>query len=195
MLTSGHNLLRPWTLGDLDFVLAAARDPQISRFSSVGLATNALEARRWISSRASSDRMDWVIDGSGDPIGRVSLAYINPEDGVAEIGYWVLPAHRRRGVATTAVAAVEQHAYGSMRLRRLVIRHELENSASCALASSRGYQAEGTQRAVFVRRGEPRDLHVHALLDTDLAARDVLGEARGRQPIGRAGQPAPAPTE
>ena len=104
-------------------------------------------------------------------VGRVSLAHIDTVDGVAEVGYWLLPEHRGHGIATAAVGAVEEHAFDSLGLARLVIRHEPENQRSCLLAQRRGYLEEGTQRGAFARDGLRRDLHVHARLATDLPAR------------------------
>lgn len=92
-------------------------------------------------------------------------------DGVAEVGYWLLPEHRGHGLASAAVGVVEEHAFDSLGLARLVIRHEPQNRRSCRLAERRGYLKEGTQRGAFERQGLRRDLHVHALLATDPRAR------------------------
>ena len=167
VLSAGHYVLRAWTLDDVDFVLEAARDPEIARFSSVGMSVTPDDARHWIEKRHSDDRLDWVIEDTSTPIGRVSLAHIDLNDEVAEVGYWVVADQRRRGVASSAVATAESHAFHELGLVRLFIRHEPENVASCALAESRGYLAEGTQRGAFTRAGARRDLHVHGLLATD----------------------------
>ena len=162
-------MLRGWSLADADIaaVVRAAEDRDIARFSSVGAATSAQLAAAWIRSRDEPDRLDWAIATSDDVLGRVSLAHIDEADGVAEIGYWLLPEHRGRGLASEAVAAVELHAFDSLGLARLVIRHEPENQRSCLLAQRRGYLEEGTQRGAFERAGLRRDLHVHARLATD----------------------------
>jgi RimJ/RimL family protein N-acetyltransferase len=169
VLTVGRFELRPWSSGDLDFVIAAASDAAIGRFSSVGTATSPAAALEWLGTRTEPGRRDWVVVSADEPIGRVCLAHINSRDGVAEIGYWVLPEYRRQGVASASVAIVEEHAFAAEGLSRLVIRHEPENQASCALALSRGYLAEGTERGAFERRGARRDLHVHGLLAADRA--------------------------
>jgi RimJ/RimL family protein N-acetyltransferase len=159
--------LRGWRPADVEVALAAARDPEIARYSSVGESLTTEAAHRWIQSRHASDRLDWVIELEAQAVGRVSLAHIDTGDLVAEVGYWVLPEHRRRGVASEAVACVESYAFNDLRLVRLFIRHEPDNVASCTFASSRGYVAEGTQRGAFTRAGLRRDLHVHGLLVTD----------------------------
>lgn len=113
------------------------------------------------------NRLDWAITTPTAIVGRVSLAHIGATDGEAELGYWLLPEHRGRGLASAAVGAIEHHAFGPLGLGRLTIRHEPENDRSCRLAQRRGYLPDGTARGAFVRGGQRRDLHVHALLATD----------------------------
>jgi len=165
----GHLVLRGWNLTDVDItaVLRAAHDPDIGRYSRVGSARTSEAAEQWIRTRDVADRLDWAITTSTEILGRVSLANIDPADGVAEFGYWLLPEHRGCGIATAAVGAIEQHAFGPLDLGRLIIRHEPQNDRSCLLAQRRGYVAEGTQRGALVRDGERRDLHMHARLVTD----------------------------
>ena len=182
VLRAGPSVLRAWTPDDVDFVMAAAQDAEIGRYSSVGMAVDTTAAMRWITSRHADDRLDWVIEQSGSPLGRVSLAHIDVNDQVAEVGYWVVAEQRRRGIASSAVAAAEAYAFADLGLVRLFIRHEPENVASCSLAESRGYVAEGTQRGAFTRAGARRDLHVHGLLVTDeVVANAVVANAVASQ--------------
>lgn len=162
-------VLRGWrnTTLDIDAVLRAAHDPDISQYSTVGSGTTPMRAAQWIEGRTASDRLDWAITRKDEVMGRVSLADIDTTAGIAEVGYWLLPANRGRGIASAAVGAVEYHAFGSLGLARLMIRHEPPNMRSCMLAERCGYLAEGTVRSVFVRDGVRRDLHMHARLATD----------------------------
>lgn len=166
---AGRIVLRGWSLTpkDIAAVVHAAQDPDIARFSSVGSATTVELAAAWIQSREELNRRDWVIATPTTIVGRVCLGHIDHADGVAEVGYWLLPAHRGSGIASAAVAVVERHAFDEIGLERLVIRHEPQNDRSCLLAQRRGYLPEGTQRGAFERDGQRRDLHVHARLATD----------------------------
>lgn len=165
----GRIVLRQWRLTDADIaaVVQAARDRDIARFSSVGSATSVELAAAWIQSRDEQDRLDWAITTPSAIVGRVSLAHIDHADGVAEVGYWLLPEHRGSGIASAAVGTTELHAFDALSLGRLVIRHDLDNQRSCLLAQRRGYLEEGTQRGAFERRGRRQDLHTHARLATD----------------------------
>jgi RimJ/RimL family protein N-acetyltransferase len=81
------------------------------------------------------ERMAAVLDTPGaagwalyyiierDPRGLVGVAGFGgpPKiDGVVEVGYSVLVAHRRRGFASEAVAALLAHAFGDPRVTRVV---------------------------------------------------------------------------
>jgi ribosomal-protein-alanine N-acetyltransferase len=117
--------------------------------------------------RREPDRLDWMVSSEEGAVGRVSLAHIDYGEGVAEVGYWILSESRRQGFASLALGLVETHAFTELGLGRLVIRHEPDNTASCAFADRKGYRAEGTQRGAFVRGGVRRDLHVHSRLADD----------------------------
>jgi RimJ/RimL family protein N-acetyltransferase len=173
VLHRGDLTLRGWQLDDghVDAVLYAARDPLIRDYSSVGRVRDRAQARAWITSRMTPPRIDWVVRESDLIVGRIGLHRIQLDEGVGELGYWLLPEARGRGVATSAVQTVESWAFGDLGLGRLEIRHEPANERSCALALRCGYPAEGTQRGVFppqdAKDGVRLDLHLHARLATD----------------------------
>jgi len=172
-LVAGTLQLRPW-LGDerdVQAVLHASRDPDIQRYSSAGRVNGHVEALAWIASRQAAPRIDWAIDHSATVVGRIGLHRVDDEDGVAEIGYWLLPEHRGKGIATQAVLAVTEWGFKDRGLGRLEIRHELLNQRSCLLASRCHFLPEGVQRGAMPRDPsadtERVDLHVHARLFSD----------------------------
>jgi RimJ/RimL family protein N-acetyltransferase len=90
---------------------------------------------------------------------------INPTSG--EIGYWMHPAARGRGLMTEAVRMVVRHALDPEGLdrRRLVLYAAADNPASNAVAIAAGYQHYGTQRAAErLGDGSYDDLHGYELL-------------------------------
>ena len=90
-----------------------------------------------------------------------------PSRGQAEIGYWVGPWARRRGVATAALRALSEHAFGAG-LQRLELLTHWENGASQRVALAAGYQREGVRRAALPRRdGERDDVVAFARLAAD----------------------------
>ena len=74
----------------------------------------------------------------------------------AEIGYWVGPWARGRGVATDAVRTLSAHALDTG-LERLELLTHWENAASQRVALAAGYQREGVRRGALPDRSGGRD--------------------------------------
>lgn len=88
-----------------------------------------------------------IVDSATDrPIGGVGLSQVVPGRGQAELGYWVAPQARRRGVATVATRALAAAAFraGLIRLELLV---QAENPASQRVAVAAGFHPTGVRRS------------------------------------------------
>ncbi len=160
-------VLRPWGLRDAPALVIAYADPAIQRWH-MRVLTEVAEAEQWIAATragwAGATHADWAVDVAGTVAGRVNLRNVDAFDGLAEIGYWVLPAARGRGVATRAVTALTGWALGEFGLHRLELEHSVANEASCGVALAAGYPAEGVRRARVRHADGWHDMHVHARL-------------------------------
>ncbi|WP_327368910.1 GNAT family N-acetyltransferase [Streptomyces sp. NBC_01217] len=187
-LDLGDVLLRPWGREAaelevlLDGLVAAAADPLIARWNPFRAADRseavaALEHREaiWDSGDAA---LFAVLDATGDALlGNVTLRWVDRADGLAMIGYWMLPAARGRGLATRGTGAVTGWAFATADARRIEIAHAAGNEASCRVADRCGYLPEGTLRASH-RYGDGvyHDEHLHARLATDPEPDSVPGQ-------------------
>ena len=90
-------------------------------------------------------------------------------DGVGEIGYWVAPWARRRGVAGAALGLLSGWAIGHLGLERLQLKADLRNEASQAVAIRAGFRREGVLRSYVEMKGERRDMVIFSLLPGDRA--------------------------
>jgi RimJ/RimL family protein N-acetyltransferase len=166
-IVAGRLQLRPVAAAALPALLAAADDAL--RITSP-LADPA-RAARFVA--ATNDWTDgdlcwgvFAVDGS--LLGGVSVFHVSAEQGDGELGYWVLPAARRQGVAGDAVRAVSRFCFSRVGLRRLQLFHAVDNPASCATARSAGFLLEGTLRQGYrYHDGVVRDEHLHARLAVD----------------------------
>jgi ribosomal-protein-serine acetyltransferase len=101
-------------------------------------------------------------------VGMVGLPEIDWANRSAEIGYWLDRAHRGRGIMTSAVDALVDHAFASLNLNRLEIRTDVENAASRAVAERLGFRYEGTLRQSYrVTDERYSDDAVYSLLASD----------------------------
>jgi RimJ/RimL family protein N-acetyltransferase len=164
------------TTRDLDDVVAAFEDAEIALWNpSVRRPGSTLRdrAKLWIADRSewTSDHASWVVrDVDGTLVGQVSLHHIDTEGGTAEVGYWLTPQGRGRGLGTAAVAAATTYAFDIRELARVELFHAVENEASCRLALRCGFLHEGISRQSYVYGdGLRHDEHLHARLATDPA--------------------------
>ncbi len=113
-LTDGVVRLRPWSADDADVLAAAWADPEIQRWTAVPPPERRSEtdARRWIAGEALRRERNVALDLAIAPadvadrtvLGEVGLVVLAGGPGRAEVGWWVGPLHRRRGIASRAVA-------------------------------------------------------------------------------------------
>lgn len=164
-------VLSPWEEADLPGILELADDPATREFSgSLRTVATIDGARGWMSDRVGPGRVDFAVRDVATRalIGRTGLHRFDDDIPAAEIGYGVLPAHRRRGVATAAVTTLASWGFGELGLRRVELLHDLSNIASCRVAVAAGFALEGVERAAMnYGNGLVRDLHRHARLPTD----------------------------
>ncbi|SCL35291.1 Protein N-acetyltransferase, RimJ/RimL family [Micromonospora pallida] len=154
--------LRPYRDDDLTDMVAACNDPLTRRFlDALPSPYTEADGRWWLTEGAPAT---WARGGAAyavaDPesdrlLGTVGVDRLVPMRGQAEIGYWVAPWARRRGVATAATRALTAHALASG-LSRLELFTHPENAASQRVALAAGYRHEGVRRAVSPQRGGGR---------------------------------------
>ncbi|MFV0460822.1 MAG: GNAT family N-acetyltransferase [Actinomycetales bacterium] len=158
---------------DLADVMSALDDPEISQWSPHRPDSVSMRERAdaWIEQRMqwSLEHCSWVIrDHDGFLIGQVSLFHIDRAAGDAEIGYWLVPRARRRGIAAASVEAATGYAFRELGVHRIQLFHAVGNPASCRLAMRCGFLLEGTLREGFrYNDGLRHDEHLHARLGTD----------------------------
>lgn len=94
----------------------------------------------------------------------------------AYLGYQVAQRHEGRGLMTEALRAVVAHAFGELRLHRLMANHVPENERSRRVLARLGFVTEGLARGYLHIGGAWRD---HVLTSLTNAAWDPawLGEA------------------
>ncbi|MEH0827654.1 MULTISPECIES: GNAT family N-acetyltransferase [unclassified Micromonospora] len=169
--------LRPFRLDDVADTAAACADPLTQRFIS-GMPEPYTEqsARWWITEGAPAA---WATGGAAyaiaDPasdrlLGGIGLSQPVPARAQAEIGYWVAPWARGRGVATAATRALAGQAFAAG-VARLELLTDRENAASQRVALAAGFRHEGVRRDANPSRGGGR----HDLLAWVRLADDPAG--------------------
>jgi RimJ/RimL family protein N-acetyltransferase len=98
----------------------------------------------------------------------------------AEIGYFLLPTARRRGVATDAVRLLVQYAFDHMRVNRVWATCDADNAASANVLRRAGLPEEGRLRSeARDHHGRLRDTLMFGLASSDFAGWGARHSAPG----------------
>jgi ribosomal-protein-serine acetyltransferase len=100
----------------------------------------------------------------GEVAGCLGTVHINREHDAAELGYWLVEGLQGRGIMTRCCSAFLDHLVDQRSIHRLVIRTDVTNARSQALAERLGFVFEGIQREACKVREEYHDLREYAIL-------------------------------
>ena len=165
--------LRPWRESDADAVHTACQDPAIVRWTTLPFPyerqhasdfVGPLSANAWAHKTAANFA---VVEADGTLVGSFGLVRMNPPQSVAEVGYWVAPAARRRGVARRAATAVTQWALHDVGFARVELLASAENAGSRRVAERIGFTQEGVLRSAAAGRGTREDLVLYSRIAGD----------------------------
>ncbi len=144
MLPTPPEGLRHWRLADAPALEAAWADATIRLWNP---PPDSADATSWImrceerwSLRLS---LDFVIDVDGDVGGEVGLRNFTTDPDRAELGVWVGPAHRGRGLAERSVRSVAGWAHEELGLSRVWCRTATANEDAHSLFVRAGWDRLG----------------------------------------------------
>jgi RimJ/RimL family protein N-acetyltransferase len=170
-LTDGRVTLRAPSEEDVTPYAAAFRDdPQLAELN--GEEENPSEdavrervARPWVEPPELRAFEFAIADAVTDEfLGALMLHSVNPRHRRAEIGAWVAPGARRRGVGSAAFTLALDWAFGELELERVEIMALPGNEIVAGIADRFGFTREGVLRKRNFERGRRVDLVVWGLL-------------------------------
>ncbi|MDP9067425.1 MAG: GNAT family N-acetyltransferase [Actinomycetota bacterium] len=168
-------LLRRFTVDDLEIVHAALNDDGIVEPADMPFSHPPLEMVRavieerlplWLEEGYAAT-LGICDPGTGSLMGGGTVRKIRWDEKIGEVGYWLLPAARGRGVATTACRALAQYAFG-LGLERIEAVTSVANEASQRVLERVGFTREGVLRSVALQRGGRGDVVMWSLLPGEL---------------------------
>ncbi|GAB3592987.1 hypothetical protein GCM10027446_14510 [Angustibacter peucedani] len=175
---TGHQVvLRPWREDDAARVAEACSDP-VTQHWLPGLPTpyTLADAQWYLRSReeehARANGIYWCVADPDDDrcLGAVSVMELQGQLVEPEVGYWMHPAERGRGVMTEAARLVVRHVVlpvedGGLGYDRVVLRAAEGNAASRAIAAAAGMREIGRARRLDrLGNGTREDLVLHEVL-------------------------------
>ena len=177
-LTDGVVLLRAPNAADIEAIIRGAGAADVAHYTRVPVPYTAQHAEAFLVASGqgwvdSTDAVYAVCDAEvpGVLLGMLGLHGIDLSGvpgGIAEVGYWMSPEGRGRGLMTRAVRLACTWAIDELGLTRVSWYAMVGNEPSRRVAEAVGVRVEGLLRRGESRRGERLDHWVGGLLAEDL---------------------------
>ena len=167
-IRAGAVILRLPTLDDVDGILPGFTDPELREagnlpaFGREQLVASLQEPP----ALAASGRLLPLaaLDAeSGEVVGAGILHHLDAERRIVEIGYFVLPHARRRGIATVIARMLAEHAF-SLGVERVAAYVNADNAPSERVLERAGFTREGVVRSMPKPDGRRVDKTLFSLL-------------------------------
>lgn len=149
---NGDLVLRTPTAEDIDGFVPAFADPEIREAGNLpNFGREDLTATLpHLPALAASGRLlplAAVDATTGEIVGGGALHHLDAERAIVEIGYWVFPSARGRGVGTRIARMLAEHAF-SLGVERVAAYVNVGNVASERVLERAGYTREGVVRSL-----------------------------------------------
>jgi RimJ/RimL family protein N-acetyltransferase len=176
-LSDGTVTLRPWgEPGDVQAITAACNDRAIAEFlDQIPSPYTEKDARAYIEISQVGWRQgtmtNFAIVERGSAVGSLGVRWHEGLDaGTAEVGYWMAPEVRGRGVCTRAVRLASRWVLEDAGASRLQLRADEKNLASNKVAEKAGFKREGVLRSsrYNARLGRRVDFVMYSLLPGEI---------------------------
>jgi RimJ/RimL family protein N-acetyltransferase len=162
--------LRAFERRDAPVVASVAGDPLIPLVTTVPTSGSGADVDAYI------DRQhDRLRSGQGfsfamadattdEAVGQIGLSLRDVGAGRTTAGYWVAPAHRRRGYASAALAALTEWAFTLEEVARVQLYVEPWNEGSWRTAERCGFRREGLLRSWELVGTHRKDMFMYAVV-------------------------------
>jgi RimJ/RimL family protein N-acetyltransferase len=182
-LSDDRLLLRQPAMGDVDDITRACQDPELQRWIPVPVPYQRADGEQWVEdtprSWAEDRELRWVIvehNAGGTVSGLLGVIGLHARDAtMREVGYWMAPWARGRGIMTDAVRLACRWGFDELGLGRIEWWANVGNYASRRVAEKAGFTMEGTVRARLLHRGVRVDGWGAGLLPGEITERATRG--------------------
>lgn len=167
-IRQGDVVVRLPAAADVDAVSRAFADPELREAGNLPDLDpdEVLETLPHLPALAASGRLLplVVVDATtGEILGGGTLHHLDAECGIVELGYWLLPPARGRGVATRTARLLAEHAF-SLGVQRVAAYVNVGNESSERVLERAGFTREGVVRSLPKPDGRRVDKTLFSLL-------------------------------
>jgi ribosomal-protein-alanine N-acetyltransferase len=166
-------VLRDWRDADAPTLEPVCGEWDVCRFTSVPWTYSHTEALAWIGRQREKRARGVVLslaiveEDADEALGMVNLAGLTDDRRDAELGYWLVPTARGRGLASRAASVLTGWGFETLGLERVEMAILPGNLASHRVAERLGARPEGLRRASHEAGGRRWDMAIYSLTPPD----------------------------
>ena len=140
--------------------------PWLSHMESADFIRNFIAG----SKKRYADRSEFafVIVHNNVMVGRVGVYYIDQQNSIGSIGYWIAEDYQGKGLITESCKEVINHSFAHLGLNRLEIKCGVNNIKSSLVPERLGFTREGIIRQGEYVNGEFIDLYLYSMLKSEI---------------------------
>jgi RimJ/RimL family protein N-acetyltransferase len=173
-LDAGRVRLRWLTDADIPALLTIFGDPEVTRYWGFAVLPDRAAAAALLADIQQQLRagtlFQWGVEAANrELVGTCTLAYLDPINRRAELGFALGRAFWGRGYIVAALPAVIEFAFCQMGLHRIFADTDPRNSPAIRALERQGFRREGVMREHYLVQGEPQDAVVYGLLRSEWA--------------------------
>jgi RimJ/RimL family protein N-acetyltransferase len=174
-LIEGPTALRAWRDSDLQPLVTACQDPEISRWTRVPFPYGPSDARNYLLQRhdalhagATAPFAIVLAEDRDHLLGSISLMRFSWKNARGEVGYWLAKDARGQGHTTRAVRLITNWGFVHLGLERIDLMAATGNPASQRVAERCGFAREAVLRSFMVSKTGRDDMVAFGLLASDV---------------------------
>jgi RimJ/RimL family protein N-acetyltransferase len=172
VLTGDRVVLRPVNPDDVEPLWLAKQDPLTwARTTAAPLVPSSLESvrARYADRGGSKSDAAFSVDVDGELAGQASLFGVDDLARTAEVGLWLLPEMRGRGLGQDVLRVLVDYGFRSRNLRRVHLQTLARNTPALRCYTAVGFAEEGRLREHAWVEGAYDDIVLMGLLRADRA--------------------------
>ena len=115
--------------------------------------------------------VSFIILLDENPVGRIGLHYLDLQNKIGAIGYWIDKNAEGRGIISKSCTKLIEYGFQAMLLNRIELKTAVKNLKSQAIPNKLNFKKEGILRQAEFVNNEFVDLYIYSMLKEDWQAR------------------------
>jgi ribosomal-protein-serine acetyltransferase len=152
MVNENRNHLRQWL-------------PFVDRMQTVDFAQNFVKST--MQRNKDGSEYAFVIFNNDRMVGRIGVNKIDNQNGVGEIGYWIIQDSQGKGIVTKSCKELIDFCFNDLKLNRIEIKCGTENLRSKTIPEQLNFTKEGIIRQGELLYDKFIDLNLYSFIKAD----------------------------